>query len=405
MILDNDGDDPVDGTFQGLGKGDLLNAGRYSFTVSYQGLDGAGNDVVLTATDTPPVASDVFVTTNEDNAAGLSLLAADAEGNPLTYRIISSPIHGMLTRIDEGTYAYLPDPDYNGAASFTFVANDGTFDSNEGVVSITVNAVNDIPTAAGQTVETMVDTAIEITLTGSDVETPPSGLVFTIASLPDAGLLTTSEGAVVQVGDAFSGSPTLIYTPSAAAEASGCSIQFTVTDGGDGLAAASTSDPAAVAIDIEQYSGLSLEQGTLRFGGTEAVDIVTSVDGVLVINGVAVSTAGLTEIAIWAGDGNDSIDLSGLDIQIFVAAGAGDDMIIGGSANDLILGGDGNDSVRGGNGHDFLLGGNDADRLGGGAENDVLASGDFRSDATFAGIRAIQAYWSDYTVSSEEQAE
>lgn len=264
------------------------------------------------------------------------------------------------------------------------MANDGTFDSNEGVVSITVNAVNDIPTAAGQTVETMVDTAIEITLTGSDVETPPSGLVFTIASLPDAGLLTTSEGAVVQVGDAFSGSPTLIYTPSAAAEASGCSIQFTVTDGGDGLAAASTSDPAAVAIDIEQYSGLSLEQGTLRFGGTEAVDIVTSVDGVLVINGVAVSTAGLTEIAIWAGDGNDSIDLSGLDIQIFVAAGAGDDMIIGGSANDLILGGDGNDSVRGGNGHDFLLGGNDADRLGGGAENDVLASGDFRSDATFA---------------------
>ena len=41
-------------------------------------------------------------------------------------------------------------PEYNGSASFTFKANDGQADSNVATVSITVNPVNDPPTADGR---------------------------------------------------------------------------------------------------------------------------------------------------------------------------------------------------------------------------------------------------------------
>ena len=41
-------------------------------------------------------------------------------------------------------------PNYNGADSFTFKVNDGTVDSATATVSITVNAVNDVPVANAQ---------------------------------------------------------------------------------------------------------------------------------------------------------------------------------------------------------------------------------------------------------------
>jgi len=46
-IIDNDGIDPVQGTFAGLPEGATITAGNYKFWISYHG--GDGNDVVLTA--------------------------------------------------------------------------------------------------------------------------------------------------------------------------------------------------------------------------------------------------------------------------------------------------------------------------------------------------------------------
>ena len=47
IIVDNDGSDPVTGTFAGLPEGATFAAGAYSFQITYSG--GTGNDVVLTS--------------------------------------------------------------------------------------------------------------------------------------------------------------------------------------------------------------------------------------------------------------------------------------------------------------------------------------------------------------------
>jgi acetyl esterase/lipase len=50
-IIDNDGSDPVNGTFAGLAEGSIFGVGPYKFRITYRG--GDGNDVVLTVvTDT-----------------------------------------------------------------------------------------------------------------------------------------------------------------------------------------------------------------------------------------------------------------------------------------------------------------------------------------------------------------
>jgi len=105
---------------------------------------GHTTTVSITADDanTGPVANDQSVSTNEDTAKSITLSASDAEGDTLTYTVVSQPSKGALS----GTVpnlTYTPNANYSGSDSFTFKANDGTADSNTAMVSITGNSVND----------------------------------------------------------------------------------------------------------------------------------------------------------------------------------------------------------------------------------------------------------------------
>src|SRR5206468_1431808 len=95
---------------------------------------------------------------------------------------------------------YTPDANYNGADSFTFKANDSHVDSNVAMVSITVNAVNDAPTANGQSIDTNEDTAHGVTLTASDVD--GNTLTYRVVTGPAHGSLSGTA-------------PNLTYTPNA----------------------------------------------------------------------------------------------------------------------------------------------------------------------------------------------
>ena len=86
---------------------------------------------------------------------------------------------------------YTPNADFNGSDSFTFTVNDGTVDSDEATVEITVDAVNDPPEADSGTAKTDQDTPVTITLTGSDVD--GDALTFAIATSPANGNLVPSR--------------------------------------------------------------------------------------------------------------------------------------------------------------------------------------------------------------------
>ncbi|TMJ05908.1 MAG: hypothetical protein E6G97_01040 [Alphaproteobacteria bacterium] len=70
--------------------------------------------------------------------------------------------------------------------------------------------------------------------------------------------------------------------------------------------------------------------------------------------------------------GDDTIDGSGVGVNLEIYGGGGDDTLIGGAGNDLIFAGSGNDAIAGGDGDDALVGEAGADSLSGGAGNDRL---------------------------------
>ncbi len=179
-------------------------------------VEAAIDDVLIQGlmTNNPPSADSQSVVTDEDMAVGVTLSGSDPEGSPLTYTIVTQPLHGSLS----GTapdLTYTPDANFNGSDSFTFKVNDGTVDSNTATVTITVTPVNDAPIANDQSVSTAEDTAKTIVLAGTDVDGNP--LTYTIVTQPTHGSLS---------GDA----PSVTYTPTANFNGSD-SFSFKVNDG------------------------------------------------------------------------------------------------------------------------------------------------------------------------------
>ena len=87
-------------------------------------------------------------------------------------------------------------------------------------------------------------------------------------------------------------------------------------------------------------------------------------------------TVNMTASAIeWIADfagGNDTLDGSGLAVDMTAYASGGTDVVTGGSGNDFLWGEAGTDTVTGNAGNDVLVGGTGADVLTGGAGIDAI---------------------------------
>jgi subtilisin-like proprotein convertase family protein len=151
--------------------------------------------ITIEAVNDPPVADDQTVTVSEDESVDIVLTATDVEGEPLEFGLVTVPAHGVLSGTPP-SLTYAPDEDFNGTDSFAFDVRDPSLASDLGVVSITVEAVNDVPVADDQAVGTDEEVAVEITLTASDADEGAT-LSYAIVAPPAHGSLDTSLLPVV----------------------------------------------------------------------------------------------------------------------------------------------------------------------------------------------------------------
>jgi len=130
--------------------------------------------------NTPPVANGDSYSTLEDTplvvpaAAGVLSNDTDADGNALSAAIVVGPSHGALAFNDDGSFSYNPDKDYNGPDGFSYLANDGTDDSEFAAqVLLTVLEKND-PPIAGKDSATLGENSVNnvIDVLANDVPGP-----------------------------------------------------------------------------------------------------------------------------------------------------------------------------------------------------------------------------------------
>ncbi len=175
--------------------------------------------LTINAVNDAPVADPQSVSTDEDTAATIILTGSDADGDPLTFQVVSGPGHGSLTGTPPDL-TYAPDADYHGSDSFTFTVNDGAVDSESAMVTITVISVNDAPVAdAGPDQSMFVGDTVTLDGSGSsDVDEDPLVYEWSLVSTPQGSTATLSDPSLVN--------------PSFVADASGTYvIQLIVNDG------------------------------------------------------------------------------------------------------------------------------------------------------------------------------
>jgi hypothetical protein len=196
FIIDVPGDDPDTPGIEGGSAGDTIVFQLDGFDADQTGTWSPGSyvrlDLTATPPPTPPEADDQAVVTDENTPVDIILTASDINGDPLTFSIVDPPSDGTLTGPPPDV-TYTPDPFFNGSDGFTFIANDGGFDSNIATVSITVASVDQAPTAdAGGPY--IADEGQTFSLDGSGSSDPDDDIVLYEWDLDEDGVFGDAVG-------------------------------------------------------------------------------------------------------------------------------------------------------------------------------------------------------------------
>jgi len=147
--------------------------------------------------DAPVAVADAYAT-NEDVALVVdsvsSVLSNDLApaGDAPTATLVTAAAHGIVTLNADGSFTYIPAPNFNGQDSFVYRA-DNSAGSSQATVTITVNAINDAPVAAADSYATDQNTALVAAapgVLGNDSDVDGDTLTASLVTGPTHGILT-----------------------------------------------------------------------------------------------------------------------------------------------------------------------------------------------------------------------
>lgn len=145
VIIDNDGTDAVQGTFDGLSEGQSFNIEGKRFHITYRG--GDGNDVVLSRNQRPTGRS-LARSVGEDRTLKSSVPHDDPDGDRTTVSLVSGPSNSASFHLgSDGTFRYRARANWSGSDSFKYRVHDGEQRSSSVyTATIRVTPVADAPT-------------------------------------------------------------------------------------------------------------------------------------------------------------------------------------------------------------------------------------------------------------------
>lgn len=116
-----------------------------------------------------PTAQEATLETFEDTPLEILLQGTSFSTEPLSYELISDPLHGMLKGAPPDV-TYNPNENYFGEDVFSFRVSDGVSVSDVAFVRLNIIPVNDAPVAMDQEISTHANEARLIELQGYDVD-------------------------------------------------------------------------------------------------------------------------------------------------------------------------------------------------------------------------------------------
>ena len=242
--------------------GDRLDELDESFFVNLSGASGASLlDAIGLGTildnDSSPISSHQQVSTDEDEALAVTLGATDADDDTLSFDIVDAPEHGDLS--GEGAeQVYTPHDDYNGFDSFSFRASDGVNESGVAEVAITIDPINDDPSAVDDALSLSEDAAATpVPVLDNDSDVDGDDVAVTAVTDPPHGTATVDAESFVT------------YTPDANYNGLD-SFNYTIIDGEGGT---STGEVAVTIAAVNDAPNAVNDSATVAEDGSQSVNV------------------------------------------------------------------------------------------------------------------------------------
>jgi autotransporter-associated beta strand protein len=190
----------------------FIGTDTFQFTASNGTQTSTPATVTIMLTNSVPAVIDSSSNVVQNNAVsvaapGVLTGATDADGDPLSAKVVAGPSQGTLVLNPDGSFTYTPAAGFVGTDSFQFAASDGAADSNTGTVTLTV--ANIPPVANDDSYSVQQDTTLAVPaatgVLGNDTDSNKAPLT---AVLPGGG--GPAHGTLNLAADG-----SFVYTPEA----------------------------------------------------------------------------------------------------------------------------------------------------------------------------------------------
>ncbi len=266
----------ADGSFTYTPDANYHGADSFDYTVSdgQGGTDTGTVSITVTSVNDPPVAHAEGPYNVQEGwgifwpAPGVLTNDSDIDGPmPISAILVTGPQHAasFVFRAD-GYFDYVPESDWNGTDSFSYLVYDGDLSSGPVTISFNVTPVNDSPVAVDDAVTTDEDTPVIVDVVPNDTDVDGDTLHVT-------GITAAAHGiAVLNPDDSITYSPEQDYQGSD-------SVDYTISDGHGGT------DTGTLAITVNAVNDPPVavnDTATTAEGTPVTVDFLgndTDVDG------------------------------------------------------------------------------------------------------------------------------
>ncbi|MCS0431802.1 tandem-95 repeat protein [Vibrio diabolicus] len=190
-----------------------------SEALTFTATDPSGESVSQTVSFTVAPVADIVAdkaTVVEDTATIIKVLGNDTfDGDDKVVSLDTSkgPANGAVSVNPDGTVTYIPDDNYVGKDTFTYVVTSGGV-SESTTVEVNVTPVNDAPVAKDDTAITDEDTPVTIDVLPNDTDIDGDTLSIESASVPETqGKVEIVDGKLVFTpAENFNGDAEITYT-------------------------------------------------------------------------------------------------------------------------------------------------------------------------------------------------
>ncbi|MEW4341321.1 tandem-95 repeat protein [Vibrio diabolicus] len=265
--------------------------------LTFTATDPNGESISQTVNFTVAPVTDIVAdkaTVVEDTPTIINVLGNDTfDGDDKVVSLDTNkgPANGTVSVNPDGTVTYIPDDNYVGKDTFTYVVTSGGV-SESTTVEVNVTPVNDAPMAKDDTAITDEDTPVTIDVLPNDTDVDGDKLSIQSASVPEAqGKVEIVDGRLVFTpAENFNGDTEITYTITDGALTDQATVNVTVNAVNDTPAVESNLADQTLAEDFTPYT---IDLNT-AFGDVDNVDgeLTFSVSGnsnvnVSIENGIA----------------------------------------------------------------------------------------------------------------------